>query len=111
MNRGAQCAMASVVRSSDTFDRGLKTGAQISQQDYRRVPAGSRGDRPTRMGGGARLIQPRYRQPVLRPPRHRPQVSRLGGADVAAVAGPMPVVSVQPFQSDPALDAATQARG
>src|SRR2546430_7028729 len=57
MNRGAQCAIASVVRSSGIADRGLKAGAQISQQDHRRVPAGSRRDRPTRMGGGAGLIR------------------------------------------------------
>src|SRR5713226_8948862 len=102
--RGAQFAIAASTRSSGTRDHLLDRRSQVLEHHHRRVPPGPRRDRSAGMRGGARLVQPRDRQAVLRPAGRRAQRAGLRRAHLAAVARAVPVVLVQRLEIDWALD-------
>src|SRR5436305_8759375 len=104
MKRGAQWAIASRTRSSAANQDLLPVVAEVLEEDDGAVAPGGTGDRAAGMGGGAGLVEPCDRQPVLRPAGCRPTRAVVRPAAVTAVNRAVPHVLVVLLDVDRALD-------
>src|SRR5467141_319431 len=86
----------------------LDAGSEIFQHHRRGVSAGRSRDRAARKCRRARLVQPRNRHAMLRPPRHRAHRSYLRRALRSRVGASVPEMRIHPFKIEWALHKSRQ---